>query len=138
MSSAQDNYRRAYDNRIGFGKRPALILIDFVKAYFDPGCALYADIQPALDSALRLRDAARVADIPVIYTNVVYQAGGADGALLHPREDREAGVRKTHHLDAPHPRGVSRQAGLPDRQTLLRRATFCSDQLVQQTLQINT
>ena len=79
MSSAQDNYRRAYDNRIGFGKRPALILIDFVEAYFDPGCVLYADIQPALDSALRLRDAARAADIPVIYTNVVYHASLIDG-----------------------------------------------------------
>ncbi|MEM6810748.1 MAG: isochorismatase, partial [Pseudomonadota bacterium] len=30
MSSAEDNYRRAYGNRIGFGARPALLLIDFV------------------------------------------------------------------------------------------------------------
>ena len=34
------NYKRAYDNRIGFGKRLALILVDFVRAYFDPACEL--------------------------------------------------------------------------------------------------
>ncbi len=82
MTTEEDllnNYRKAYDNRIGFGARPALILIDFVEAYFDPECALYADVDDALASAIRLRDAAREAGIPVIYTNVVYQAGGADG-----------------------------------------------------------
>jgi len=73
------NYKRAYDNRIGFGKRPALILVDFVRAYFDRDCELYADVQPALDSALRVRDAARDAGVPVIYTNVVFHASGMDG-----------------------------------------------------------
>ncbi|MEL6949523.1 MAG: isochorismatase family protein [Pseudomonadota bacterium] len=79
MSSAEDNYRRAYGNRIGFGARPALLLIDFVEAYFDPSCALYADIQPALDSALRVRESARAAGVPVVYTNVVYHASLIDG-----------------------------------------------------------
>ncbi|MFT7288036.1 MAG: maleamate amidohydrolase [Halieaceae bacterium] len=73
------NYKRAYDNRIGFGKRPALILVDFVRAYFDPDCELYADVQPELDSALRVRDAARTAGIPVIYTNVEFDKAGLMG-----------------------------------------------------------
>lgn len=79
MSSAQDNYSGAYDNRIGFGQRPALILIDFVEAYFDEGCALFADVQPALDSALRVRAAARDAGVPIIYTNVVYHPSMING-----------------------------------------------------------
>lgn len=78
-SNLEENYRRAYDNRIGFGKRPALILVDFVRAYFDPDCELYAAAQPALDSALAVRDAARVAGVPVIYTNVVFHASGVNG-----------------------------------------------------------
>lgn len=78
-SDLQENYRRAYGNRIGFGERPALILIDFVEAYFDPNCELYADVEDTLASALRIREAARANGIPVIYTNVVYQAGGIDG-----------------------------------------------------------
>ncbi len=73
------NYRRAYGNRIGFGKRPALILIDFVQAYFDETCDLYAGVEGALASALRVRDAARAAGVPVIYTNVVYHPRALDG-----------------------------------------------------------
>ena len=30
------NYQGVYENRIGFGKRPALLLVDFVQAYFEP------------------------------------------------------------------------------------------------------
>ncbi|MFN2327550.1 MAG: isochorismatase family protein [Chromatocurvus sp.] len=74
-----DNYRRAYDNRIGFGHRPALILVDFVQAYFNSACELYADVQPALDSALRVREVARESRIPIIYTNVVFHESGMNG-----------------------------------------------------------
>ncbi|MGN7871251.1 isochorismatase family protein [Paracoccus sp. 22332] len=74
-----ENYARAYGGRLGFGKKPALILIDLVRAYFDPECDLWADCDAALASAIRLRDAARVAGIPVIYTNVVYHPKALDG-----------------------------------------------------------
>ncbi len=77
-----DNYRGAFDGSLGFGEKPALILIDFVQAYFEESCPLYAGVEESLTSALRIRDAARAADIPVIYTNVVYQAGGADGGVF--------------------------------------------------------
>lgn len=77
--SLAQSYRRAYDNRIGFGRKPALILVDFVRAYFDADCELYADVQPALDAALRVRTAAREAQIPVIYTNVVFHESGMNG-----------------------------------------------------------
>jgi maleamate amidohydrolase len=62
--SLQENYRRAYGGRVGFGKRPALLLVDFVQAYFDPACDLYAGVDAALASAL---------------THVAYQCGGLDG-----------------------------------------------------------
>ena len=78
-----ENYRGAFDGALGFGKSPALILIDFVEAYFDENSPLYAGVESALASALRVRDAARAAGIPVIYTNVVYQAGGADGGMFY-------------------------------------------------------
>ncbi len=76
------NYEKAYDNRLGFGQCPALILVDFVQAYFDHDCALYAGVEDALASALRVREVARAAGIPVIYTNVVYQEDGADGGVF--------------------------------------------------------
>ena len=79
------NYRRAYGNRIGFGKRPALILIDFVQAYFDEGCDLYAGVEGALASALRVREAARAAGVPVVSTNVVYHPRALDGGRFYQK-----------------------------------------------------
>lgn len=81
------NYRRAYGNRIGFGARPALILIDFVQAYFHTACELYAGagVEAALAAALRLRHAARAQGVPVIYTNVVYHPSALDGGRFYQK-----------------------------------------------------
>ncbi len=76
------NYKKAYDNRLGFGQHAALILVDFVQAFFDHNCALYAGVEDALASALRVREVARAAEIPVIYTNVAYHEDGADGGVF--------------------------------------------------------
>jgi maleamate amidohydrolase len=76
------NYKKAYDNRLGFGDRPALILVDFVQAYFEVSCPLYAGVEDALASALRIRELARAGGIPVIYTNIVYYDEGRDGGVF--------------------------------------------------------
>jgi maleamate amidohydrolase len=78
-----ENYRGAFDGSLGFGKAPALILVDFVEAYFNKDSPLYAGVEDALSSALRIRDAARAAGIPIVYTNVVYQEGGNDGGVFY-------------------------------------------------------
>ena len=91
------NYKKAYDNRLGFGLRPALILVDFVQAYFDQDCALFAGVEDALASALRVRKVARAAEIPVIYTNVVYHGNGADGGVFF----RKAPVLKNFIVGSP-------------------------------------
>ena len=80
MSTSLDqNYSKAYSHSLKPGSNPALILIDFVQAYFDEACELYADVDDALQSALRILKVARENNIFVIFTNVVYQAGGVDG-----------------------------------------------------------
>lgn len=78
----EQDYSEAFAGRLDFGERPALILIDFVEAYFDADSPLYAGVEDALASALRVRDAARAADVPIIYTNVVYQENGLDGGVF--------------------------------------------------------
>jgi maleamate amidohydrolase len=80
-----ENYQRAFDNKIGFGKRPALVLIDFANAYFDPTCDLYADVDEALASALRIRALARAKGIPVILTKAVYHESGIDGGRFYSK-----------------------------------------------------
>lgn len=78
-----ENYRGAFDGSLGFGEKPALILVDFVQAYFEESSPLYAGADDALSSALRIRGAARAAGIPVFYTNVVYEEGGGDGGVFY-------------------------------------------------------
>lgn len=73
------NYKRAFGQRVGFGKRPALILIDLCRGYYDPACDLYMGSDASLTSALRVREAASAARIPVILTNVVYHPSAIDG-----------------------------------------------------------
>lgn len=73
------NYAKVYDNRIGFGKKPALVLVDFVQAYFEPDSPLFAGVDAALASALRIREAARAKSLPVILTGVVLHPSGLDG-----------------------------------------------------------
>lgn len=78
-SSLDKNYAKAYGHSLTPGSNPALILVDFVRAYFDPDCELYADVDDALQSARRILEIARKKGLLVVYTNVVYQAGGVDG-----------------------------------------------------------
>jgi maleamate amidohydrolase len=74
-----ENYKLAYGKKAGFGKRPALVLVDFAHAYFDPECPLYAGVDDALASALRIRKLAHEVGIPVVLTEVTYQKSGING-----------------------------------------------------------
>lgn len=95
FDKSEENYQGIYDTRLGFGQRPALLLIDFVEGYFDESCGLYADVDDALASALRIRQAAHAANTPVILTNVAYQEGmmdsGVFGRKAKPLQDLKKG-----------------------------------------------
>jgi maleamate amidohydrolase len=80
-----DNYAAAFDGHLPFGARPVLVIVDVVMAYFDEGSPLYAAVEDVLASNERLLAAARAADVPVIFTNVVYQRGGKNGGLFYQK-----------------------------------------------------
>lgn len=77
-----DYAQAGFGNRLGWGQRPALLIIDFVNAYLDPACPLYAGVEKALAGAVTLLTAARAAGIPVFHTNVAYTPGGVDGGVF--------------------------------------------------------
>ena len=84
MSELDENYVRAgFGGRLPFGRRPALLVVDVVQAYTAKDSPLYAGVEAALASTLRLIEAARAGGAPVVYTQVVYQAGGLDGGLFY-------------------------------------------------------
>lgn len=79
------NYSGAFNGHLTFGKYPALLIVDFVMAYLDHASPLYANVEDALASNIRLLAEARAAKIPVIFTNVVYEPDGADGGLFYKK-----------------------------------------------------
>lgn len=82
-ANLDDDYAGAgFGGKLAFGHRPALLIVDVVMAYLDPASPLYAGVESALASNERLVAAARAAGVPVIFTNVVYQPGGADGGMF--------------------------------------------------------
>ncbi len=84
--SLDQNYARAgYHNRQVWGQRPALLLVDFAQAYFEPTSPLYGGegCLNALTHAKTLLAQARATRTPVIFTEVRYIKGGADGGVFY-------------------------------------------------------
>ncbi len=78
------DYKSAgFGGALAFGKRPALVIVDFVRAYIEPGSPLYAGVETAFESAKRVTAAARAACIPVIFTGVEYEPGGVNGGVFY-------------------------------------------------------
>jgi nicotinamidase-related amidase len=77
----QDYRRHGLAGRVGFGERPALLVVDFVRAYTTPGSPLYAapGVPDAVRASVPLLDMARQTGTPVIYTTVAYAPDGRDG-----------------------------------------------------------
>jgi maleamate amidohydrolase len=72
-----------FNVRLGFGKKPALLLIDLVQAYFVEGSPLYHPLfRPSLEASIRLKEAAQRARIPVAVTRVEVQKGGVGGGVF--------------------------------------------------------
>jgi len=82
-SDLKQNYSGVFDSQMGFGRAPAIIVVDFIRAYTEPGSPLYAPaVVEAVKATVPLLKAAREKGVPIIYTRVVYHQSGADGGLF--------------------------------------------------------
>lgn len=83
MNDLETSYAAAgFGAEIGFGKSPAVILIDAARAYVEPGAPLYVGSELAFHGMIRLVEMARDAAVPVIFTQVRYAPGGVDGGYF--------------------------------------------------------
>ncbi|MGI9277991.1 MAG: N-carbamoylsarcosine amidohydrolase [Endozoicomonas sp.] len=72
--SAADNYQGVWGDRIGFGDRTALLVIDFMQAYTTEGAPLYAPgVVNAVGKAASVLTSARAAGEWIVHTNIRYQ-----------------------------------------------------------------
>ncbi|MCA2176302.1 isochorismatase family protein [Nonomuraea glycinis] len=93
-------HEEVFGRSLEFGERPALILIDLMRAYFEPGAELYLGSRDCLDAAARVLAAARTAGVPVVHTRVAYGPGGIDGGLFFRK------VAPLRRLVGDHPLGA--------------------------------
>ena len=83
MSELDANYAAAgFHSTLEPGDRPALLLVDMVRAYLEPESPLYAGVESTLAPAAAVLTAARAAGIPVVYTQVRYADDGRDGGIF--------------------------------------------------------
>lgn len=85
---------RGFGLQIGFGTRPALLSIDFIKGFTDPTMPLGSDLEAELDVAVEILGVAREARIPIIHTIVRYDEEALADAGVWSRKQRGAAILK--------------------------------------------
>lgn len=71
---------------LGWGDRPALVVVDVCRAYVEPDSPLHSDaFVAALGPIRQLVTTARASGggVPVVFTRVEYEPGGADGGVFY-------------------------------------------------------
>lgn len=76
------SHSAATHDRIGFGEHPAILVIDFMKAFTDPLQPLGTDMSAPLRTTRTLVGQTRAAGFPVVFTRVCYdEPDGQDAGV---------------------------------------------------------
>lgn len=70
---AEQMEERGLATTLGFGERPAVIVVDYCRAFTEPPMPLAADFAEELEATRRLLDVARDNDVPRLFTAPVYE-----------------------------------------------------------------
>jgi len=71
-----------FHGRVGFGAKPALVVVDVNRGFTDPASPLVCDLDDCVAAIARLLDAFRAAGLPVIFTTVCYDDFGKQAAAV--------------------------------------------------------
>ncbi len=83
MASDTDIYEsQNFGNRLGFGEKPALLIVDFVNGFTDPAKFGGGNIGEAIEATAPLLARCRAAGAPIAHTRVVFADDGADANLM--------------------------------------------------------
>ena len=66
-------HMEGFGGRGGFGKRPALLVVDMTLGFTDLESPLGSDLDGPIEAIRKLLEAARRAEIPVVFTTVAYR-----------------------------------------------------------------
>ena len=71
--------RKGFSSRSGYGTRPALLVVDFINGFTDPGTGLGGDYDAELSVTAKLLEEFRARALPVFFTTVAYEPHLRDG-----------------------------------------------------------
>ena len=64
--------QRGFGNKVGFGKSPALLVIDFIKGFTDTNCPLGSNLDKEIEATKQILDEFRSRNLPVHFTTTAY------------------------------------------------------------------
>jgi nicotinamidase-related amidase len=72
MSDREMYQQRGFASCVGFGERPALLIIDFIKGFTDTACPLGSNLDAEVRATKQLLDLFREKNLPVHFTTTAY------------------------------------------------------------------
>ena len=82
MDDAEFYRERGFGGTAGFGRRPALLVIDLVNGFTDPASPLGSDLDSVVAATRRLIDACRAKGVPIIFTTVAFDGAKSQAAAV--------------------------------------------------------
>jgi nicotinamidase-related amidase len=75
-------HQRGFGRRMGWGNRPALLIVDFSCGWTDPASPIGADFSREIDATRLVLEAVRQTGAPVFYSTIYYEEDAARDAGL--------------------------------------------------------
>jgi maleamate amidohydrolase len=82
MNEPEVYRRQNFGHRIGFGRRAALLIVDFTVGFNDPALFGGGNIDPAIQRSVALLAFFRRQKLPVAFTRIVYADDGSDAGVF--------------------------------------------------------
>lgn len=103
LAALREHYRNLeWAGNVGFGERPAIVVIDLARFWTDPECfPMGSDVDSVVDATVRVLEAGRRLGAPIFFTTYAYDP--ADPASPHDAKLRmriEPGEAHLFELDA--------------------------------------
>ncbi|WP_119271212.1 isochorismatase family protein [Taklimakanibacter deserti] len=95
MTDEDVYHKQQFGQKTGFGKAPALLLVDFVNGFHDPEILGGGNIPEAVIATVPLLGFFRDRKLPIVFTRIVYAADGSDASLWCEKVPRLLGLTET-------------------------------------------
>tara|TARA_Y100000590_G_scaffold464947_1_gene635746 strand:+ start:5002 stop:5625 length:624 start_codon:yes stop_codon:yes gene_type:complete len=80
--------RQGLGNKLGFGTKPALVIIDFVNGFNDPDVFGGGNIPEAIQQTAKLLELSRQKYLPIAYTRIIYAEDESNAGIFAEKAPR--------------------------------------------------